>query len=33
VVSALTKRIRHADRFRRTAPNTFALIHPPTPSP
>ena len=24
VVSALTKRIRHADRFRRTAPNTFA---------
>jgi len=33
VVSALTKRIRHADRFRRTAPNTFALIHPPAPAP
>jgi hypothetical protein len=26
VVSALTKRIQHADRFRRTAPNTFALL-------
>ncbi len=25
VVSALTKRIQHADRFVRTAPNTFAL--------
>lgn len=25
VVSALTKRIQRADRFRRTAPNTFAL--------
>jgi hypothetical protein len=33
VVSALTKRIRHADRFRRTAPNTFALIQPPPPPP
>jgi len=26
VVSALTKRIQHSDRFRRTAPNTFALL-------
>jgi hypothetical protein len=26
VVSALSKRIAHADRFRRTAPNTFALL-------
>ena len=33
VVSALTKRIRRADRFRRTAPNTFALIQPPPPAP
>jgi hypothetical protein len=32
VVSALTKRIQHADRFRRTAPNTFALIQPPLPT-
>jgi hypothetical protein len=32
VVSALTKRIGHADRFRRTAPNTFALIQSPPPS-
>jgi hypothetical protein len=33
VVSALSKRIAHADRFRRTAPNTFALIQPPPPPP
>ena len=33
VVSALTKRIQHADRFRRTAPNTFALIQPPPHRP
>jgi hypothetical protein len=28
LVSALTKRVLRADRFVRTAPNTFGLLHP-----
>ena len=30
LVSALSKRVARQDRFRRTAPNTFALIAPST---
>ena len=33
VVSALSKRIAHSDRFRRTAPNTFALLNKQPPKP
>jgi hypothetical protein len=33
VVSALSKRIAHSDRFRRTAPNTFALLTTEAPKP
>lgn len=33
VVSALSKRIAHSDRFRRTAPNTFALLTQEAPNP
>lgn len=33
VVSALSKRIAHLDRFRRTAPNTFALLTQQAPNP
>jgi phosphoglycolate phosphatase-like HAD superfamily hydrolase len=32
LVSSLTKRVAHGDRFMRTAPNTFGLLASPAPT-